>query len=120
MKHTLLFSLLLISTILFAKNITTQFEVRGNCEMCKEKIEETLDVRGISYATWDTETKMLTVRFNDKKVSLYDIHKMISNVGYSTEKIPADSKSQAQLKKCCQTKEPAKKCSTSKKGCCSK
>ena len=115
MKHTILFSLLLISTILFAKNITTQFEVTGNCEMCKEKIEETLDVRGISYANWNTETKMLTVRFNDKKVSLYDIHKMISNVGYSTEKIPADSKSQAQLKKGCQPKEPAKKCSTSKK-----
>ena len=95
MKHLTLFSLLLISTVLFAKNIETQFEVKGNCEMCKEKIEKTLDTRGISFANWDKETKILTVIYNEKKVSLDNIHSMISNIGYATNKVKANSESQA-------------------------
>ena len=70
MKHTILFSLLLISTILFAKNITTQFEVRGNCEMCKEKIEETKInddpevIDGFSVSKLDDVKDVVTKRFS--------------------------------------------------------
>ena len=45
---------------------------------------------------------------------------MISDIGYATDKVSANTKSQAQLMKCCQPKELVKKCSTTKKGCCSK
>jgi copper chaperone CopZ len=120
MKHPILFTLLFISTVLFAKNITSRIEVKANCKICKEKIEKTLDIPGISHADWNKETKILTVRYNDKKVSLDDIHSMISKIGYSTNKVNANTKSQAQLMKCCQPKEPIKKCGTTKKGCCSK
>jgi len=120
MKHPILISLLLISTILFAKNITTQFEVKANCEICKEKIETTLDIPGITHANWNKETKILTVRYNDKKVSIEDIHNLISDIGYSTDKVSANLKSQSELMKCCQPKKPVKNCKTSKKGCCSK
>jgi len=120
MKHPILFTLLFISTVLFAKNITSRIEVKANCKICKEKIEKTLDIPGISHADWNKETKILTVRYNDKKVSLDDIHSMISKIGYSTNKVNANTMSQAQLMKCCQPKEPIKKCGTTKKGCCSK
>ena len=120
MKHPILFTLLLISTTLFAKNVTSRIEVKANCEICKEKIETTLDIPGVSHADWNKNTKILTVRYNDKKVSLEDIHTMISDIGYATDKVSANTKSQAQLMKCCQPKELVKKCSTTKKGCCSK
>ena len=121
MKHpVLLFALILVSTVLFAKNTTSRIEVKANCEICKEKIEKTLDIPGISHADWNIETKILTVRYNEKKVSISDIHSMISNIGYATNKVNANIDSQAQLMKCCQPKEPVKKCGTTKKGCCSK
>ena len=44
MKHPILFTLLFISTVLFAKNITSRIEVKANCKICKEKIEKTLDI----------------------------------------------------------------------------
>jgi len=120
MKNTILLALLLISSVLFAKNITSRIEVKANCEICKEKIEKTLDIPGISHADWNKETKILTVRYNEKKISLDDIHSMISNIGYATNKVNANSESQAQVMKCCQPKEPVKKCNTTKKGCCTK
>lgn len=103
----------------FAKSITKTIQVKGNCGMCKEKIETALDIPGITFAEWNKETKMLTVRYNDKKISEDDIHKTISNLGYATDKMAANNVNQSKLDKCCQPKIAEKKCGT-KAGCCSK
>ena len=85
MKHPILFTLLFISTVLFAKNITSRIEVKANCKICKEKIEKTLDIPGISHADWNKETKILTVRYNDKKVSLSLINSRVVILKFHTE-----------------------------------
>lgn len=117
MKNILI-AILMVSTLgVFAKNITAKITVKGECEMCKEKIEKALDIPGVSFAEWNVETKILTVRYNDNKVSEDDIHETISNVGYATDKLAANKTSQNNLAKCCKPK--AKACGA-KKSCCSK
>lgn len=103
---------------LFAKNITKTITVKGECDKCKDKIETALDIPGISFAEWNKETRILTVRYNDNKVSENDIHTTISNLGYATGKMAANKESQQKLADCCKPKE-VKACGV-KKGCCSK
>ncbi len=111
----------MVSTVsVFAKTITQKILVKGECEMCKDKIEKALDVPGISFAEWDVESKMLTVRYNDKKISEDQIHETISELGYATDKLAANVASQKSLDKCCQPKDAVKACGSEKAGCCSK
>ena len=117
MKKTLIALLMVCTVGVYAKTITETILVKGECGMCKEKIEAALDIPGISFAEWDTETKMLTVRYNDKKVSATDIHTTISKLGYATDKMAAEKTGQAALDSCCKPKE-VKACG-SEKGCCS-
>jgi len=92
-----------------AKKKTVKFKVYGNCGMCKSTIEKALKgVKGISWATWDTETKMITVRYNPKKIELEDIHKKIAAVGYDTEKAKAKDEVYNGLHGCCQYDRPEK------------
>ncbi len=106
----------MVSTVaVFAKTVTQKILVKGQCGMCKEKIETALDISGISFAEWNKESKMLTVRYNDNKVSEDQIHTIISKLGYATDKVAADPTSEAALDMCCQPK-PA----PVKKACCNK
>jgi len=119
MKKILLAALMICTIGVFAKTITQEITVKGNCGECKEKIEAALDIPGISFAEWNKDTKILTIRYNDKKISEDQIHSTISNLGYATNKVAANAASQAKLSKCCQPKKPVKACGT-KAGCCSK
>lgn len=111
-------AILMVGTLgVTAKNITKTILVKGECGECKENIEAALDLPGVSFAEWNEETKMLTVRFNDKKISENDIHSTISNLGYATDRLEANKTSQSKLSKCCQPKEVKKVCGD-KKSCC--
>jgi copper chaperone CopZ len=81
---------------------TETFKVWGNCGMCEKTIEKALKIKGISSAEWDKETKMITVSFNPKKVTLADIHKKIASVGYDTELETAKDEVYNKLHGCCQ------------------
>lgn len=90
-----------------AKLKTVKFKVYGNCGMCKSKIEKSLKgVKGIAAATWDMESKMMTVTYNPKKIELMDIHKKIAAVGYDTEKVKAEDEVYENLHGCCQYDRP--------------
>ena len=115
LKQAFTFTLILASLTVFAKNITTKFKVEGQCGECKENIEQALDIPGISYAEWNVESKMLTVRYNDKKIALDDIHEIISNVGYATSERKANLDAQKKLSACCQPK--TKSCCADKSSC---
>ena len=81
---------------------TSTFKVWGNCDMCKETIEGSLKVDGISKADWNTETKMITVSYDTTKISLDQIQKNIAAVGYDNEKYKGDDKAYSELAGCCQ------------------
>lgn len=83
-------------------NTTAQFKVWGNCEMCKETIEGSLKVDGISKADWNTETKQIQVTYDSAKITLDQIQKNIAAAGYDNEKYKSDEKAYHSLPECCQ------------------
>ena len=81
---------------------TSTFKVWGNCDMCKETIEGSLKVDGISKADWNTDSKLITIVYEDKKISLDQIKKNIAGVGYDNETYKGDETAYKSLPDCCQ------------------
>ncbi len=100
-KYVMLTLLLAVSQLGLAKSVVTEFKVEGQCGDCKSRIEKALDLPGISFATWDVDSKMITIRYNDKRFSETDIHSIISELGYATEKQEANQTAEDALPKCC-------------------
>ena len=66
-KPLFLIFFLFCSFISNAQNKKISFLVNGMCGMCEDRIENALDIKGISFASWNQETKMCNVTFNMKK-----------------------------------------------------
>jgi mercuric ion binding protein len=81
---------------------TSTFKVWGNCEMCKETIEGSLKADGIIKADWNVDSKIMTVVYEESKISLDQIQKKIAAVGYDNEKYKGDDKAYNELAGCCQ------------------
>jgi copper chaperone CopZ len=81
---------------------TSTFKVWGNCDMCKETIEGSLKVEGVTKADWSTETKMISVTYDTTKITLDQIQKNIALVGYDNENYKGDDKTYSELPECCQ------------------
>lgn len=97
--------LILISAILFAQGNAIKketFKVWGNCGMCKKNIEGAAKTAGAKFASWNTETKMMTVKFSDDKSSVKSIQSAIAAKGYDTEMFKGDDKAYEELEPCCQ------------------
>ncbi|MDX2191155.1 MAG: cation transporter [Bacteroidota bacterium] len=76
--------------------------VRGNCSMCKERIESTTkSLNGIQFASWDVDSKILHVTFDSTKVSLGEINVSIANVGHSTKLVARNESAHEALPNCC-------------------
>lgn len=85
-----------------SKKVTTTFKVYGQCGECKERIENGLQIKGISFAEWNVETKELTITYNPSKITLEEIHKTINKIGYDTDESKATDEQNNKLPKCCQ------------------
>ncbi len=81
---------------------TSTFKVWGNCDMCKETIEGSLKVDGVTKAEWDTESKIMTISYDAKKITLDQIQKNIADVGYDDEKYKGNDIAYKSLPECCQ------------------
>jgi copper chaperone CopZ len=82
--------------------VNSSFKVWGNCEQCKETIENALKVKGISKADWNTETKQIHVSYDSTKISLDQIQKNIAAAGYDNEKYKGNDAAYKNLPECCQ------------------
>lgn len=82
----------------------TKFKVWGNCDMCKETIEKSLKVSGVSSSNWNPDTKEIVVKFDSTSISSDEIQKKIAASGYDTEKFKADETAYYHLPECCQYK----------------
>ena len=105
----LLFFLLLNSTsaqIFDAKkNIEEKFEVLGNCDMCKKKIQNAaIKLRGVKKAIWSAKEQILTIKYNPEKISLEKIKQNIADEGYDTDGIKATQEAYDNLHYCCKYK----------------
>jgi copper chaperone CopZ len=84
--------------------LTTTVLVKGNCGECKERIENAADIKGVKTSSWSEKTKVLTITFDSKKVSLEQIEQAIANAGHEVDKMPANDKAYNALPSCCQYK----------------
>lgn len=80
---------------------TETFKVRGNCEMCKARIEKAAMLDGVSKAEWSSKTKVLTIEYDPSKAKSDDVIKSIAAAGHDTEKFKADDSVYAKLPGCC-------------------
>lgn len=90
------------SKMAMASTKSETIKVWGNCESCQARIEKTAKISGVSKASWDKDTKLLTLAYDPSKVNSDDIQKKIAAVGHDTEKYRADDKAYAKLPGCCQ------------------
>jgi periplasmic mercuric ion binding protein len=84
-----------------SKVITSTITVKGNCESCKKRIENAADIKGVKFAEWNTETKILKVTYRKDKVSLEKIVAAVLQSGHDTESASAPDESYNKLPGCC-------------------
>ena len=101
LKSLMAFSLL-FANLLLAQNMTkSTFKVKGECGMCKERIETTAKNTGATYANWSADSQQLVVEYDSAKVSADEILKKIANVGHDNEKFSAPTDVYSNLPGCC-------------------
>ena len=84
------------------KNKKSNFEVIGNCEICKKRIEKAaLSLKGVKMATWDIPSNILSVTYNSNKILLDQIQSSIANVGHDTPLFKAPDDVYNELPICC-------------------
>lgn len=99
---------------------TSVFKVWGNCGMCKKTIEGAAKTSGATFADWNTESKMLTVKYAAAKTSDEKIQKGIAAVGYDNEKYTAPDDVYNNLHGCCQYDRKAATTTATVEACCIK
>lgn len=83
-----------------AKTVT--FKVYGNCEMCKETIEEAAFKNKEAKVDWDVNSKMAKITFDSTKTNLNAVLKRIAQAGYDSDKFLAPDDVYSKLHGCCQ------------------
>jgi copper chaperone CopZ len=78
------------------------FKVWGNCETCKETIEEAAKFKGVTFCAWDTLSKICIVTFDSRETNVEAIQKAIATAGYDNDGYLGDDKAYAELPTCCQ------------------
>lgn len=82
---------------------TIEYKVYGNCGMCKKTIDGSLNgAPGIKSASWNKNTKMMSVTYEPSKITEDQIHQKVADAGYDTEKKKASDKAYNNLSGCCQ------------------
>jgi periplasmic mercuric ion binding protein len=80
---------------------TESFKVYGKCDMCKTRIETGLKMEGITKATWDDKTLMVTVTYDPSKVTVDAMQKKVASLGHDTDKYKAPDDVYNKLPGCC-------------------
>ena len=106
MKNAILFTLMLVPSLLMAqdKKLST-LDVRTSsvCGMCEETIENGLIYeKGVKSVDLDLTTGIIHVEYDARKTDADKLHTAVTKMGYSADDIPADPKAFADLPACCQ------------------
>jgi copper chaperone CopZ len=102
---SLLFSLTVKAQSNNKKPITTTFWVAGVCGMCEQTIENAVDVKGVIKADFVLASNLLTITYKPNKISETQIHSLLNEVGYDTEKSTCTTEQYKRVHGCCQYRE---------------
>ena len=82
---------------------SAQFQVWGNCGMCKKTIEKAaMAVAGVESANWDVDTHQFNLVYDASKTDVQKVHKAIAAAGYDTDAVRGSDKAYKKLHGCCQ------------------
>jgi periplasmic mercuric ion binding protein len=85
------------------KNAKVEFQVSGNCEMCKKRIEKAaLATKGVKSADWHSDCGTLYLIVNEQKTNILTIQTAIANVGHDNDGVKATLENYEKLHGCCQ------------------
>ena len=107
MKKLILATLIALPILVMAqekvnKNTKLSFEVTGNCEMCKKRIEKaTFSVKGVKVANWDIPSNIISIIHDPSKAPVEMIQKAIARTGHDTPLEKADDDVYDKLPMCC-------------------
>ncbi|WP_430817561.1 heavy-metal-associated domain-containing protein [Carboxylicivirga sp. RSCT41] len=78
------------------------FTVKGNCDMCKQRIEEALlNVEGVNMAVWNAESQNVKVLVSLSDTTIDKLQDSVAKAGHDTEGAKADDQIYASLPECC-------------------
>jgi outer membrane receptor for ferrienterochelin and colicin len=81
---------------------TLMIRVEGLCGMCKTRIEKAaLQTKGVTQATWDSESRMLTVITDPGRFRENKLHYQVASAGHDTEQLLAPDPVYESLPGCC-------------------
>ena len=104
MKQLIFIGLMLLGTLTYAqsnKPVTVNLTVGGTCDMCKERIERTVDVKGVKYFEYTLATHNLEITYVPSKITEEQLHKSLNAVGHDTNKSKASDDQYDKIHGCC-------------------
>lgn len=115
MKKLFLIIGLLVSVNIFSQNnsiVTMTLSVKGNCDQCKERIENAADIKGVKVCKWSEKTQLATITYNSEKTTPELIKKAIAKAGHDVEGEIAPDAAYKKLPDCCRYRD--KSCESKK------
>ncbi len=95
----------LIAINVQAANKSEKIKVNGQCDMCKNRIENAVkSLDGVSKALWTKSDKSLAITYDDKSTTTQKIQTSIAMTGHDTEMFSASESGYNELPACCQYK----------------
>lgn len=89
-------------------NLTsTTFRVEGNCGQCVDRIESTAMAAGAAMASWDSDTKILELTYDEEKISLDKIQFSIAQLGHDNGDFKTPIQVYNNLPGCCKYRDPS-------------
>mgnify|MGYP003396578141 CR=1 FL=1 len=84
------------------KNAKVDVEVKGNCDMCKKRIEKAaFGVKGVKSAEWHADDQTLHLILDENKTSALQVQQSVAKVGHDTKEIKASEEAYKNLHSCC-------------------
>lgn len=84
------------------KQQVVKIKTSAVCKMCKARLERDMSLsKGVEKAELSLDNKVLTIAYNDKKISPAEIRFAVTKIGYDADHLVADQKAHDRLPKCC-------------------
>ena len=94
---------ILFSTIITAQEEVSLIGVRGNCEMCKERIEKIAgNIPGVLKTNYSIDLQTLAIVVNASEFDEIQLYRELSDKGHDTDRMIASDEAYKNLPLCCQ------------------
>ena len=84
------------------KNAKVDVEVKGNCDMCKKRIEKAaFGVKGVKSADWHQDDQTLHLIIDENKTTALKVQESVAKAGHDTKEVKATEENYESLHGCC-------------------